>query len=331
MITGRILSRLPRTTVEDDLYWLRAFSALAGFLTLWVAWLGARECLGALGGATVVMLLALHPQFAIVSTAASPDAIVNLAGACVWWQAAVAMKRTRMLPLAPMWAAAIVATWMDRMGVPLLAFAVCVSAVVGIARVKASPWRLALTISAVAASALAAIAWVLTVFGTFDIDRISAATPLPSLPPWDAFARTSWLIHQSWWFSPGWGRYTPPSWWILIVATLTIVAIAGTARLLIRRSADAPTRKLLALAVIGVALQLAAVHAGIYLRLGVGPQGRYLLPLLVPSLVLLWSGIETWVPHSRRAHAAAALVLLLALLDAAAWMLVAVPAYYDSL
>ena len=45
---------------------LRAISAVFGMLTLWIAWLGARECLGTLGGATVALLLALHPQFAIV-------------------------------------------------------------------------------------------------------------------------------------------------------------------------------------------------------------------------------------------------------------------------
>ena len=127
MAGGRIVSWLPRDTVAEDLYWLRGLSAVAGLLTLWVAWHGARECLGALGGAVVALLVALHPQYAIISTAASPDAFVNLAGAFVWWQAVVTVKRLRLLPLALMWVAATAATSVDRMGTPLLAFALLAS------------------------------------------------------------------------------------------------------------------------------------------------------------------------------------------------------------
>ena len=333
LAAGRILSWLPRVTVVDDLYWLRAFSAIAGLVTLWVAWRGARECLGTLGGATVATLLALHPQFAIVSTAASPDALVNLAGACVWWQAVLTLKRPRVLSLALMWAAAILATSVDRMGAPLLAFALVVSGATGIVRVGAWTWHSALIITTTTAAGLAA-AWWFSAFVTssrFSRALLGNLTPEPGLMTWDSFARLTWLIHQSWWFSPGWGRYALPALWIAVVATVTVSAVTGAARLLVRPGVDAPIRKFVVLAAIGIVLQLAAVFTGIYLRLGVGPQGRYLFPVLVPALVILWSGLAAWVPPPRRAHAAAALVLLLALLDAAAWLLVTVPAYYDSL
>ena len=105
---GRVLRWLPYLSVVNDLYVLRTISAVLGLLTLWVAWLGARECLGALGGATVAVVLALHPQFAIVSTTATPDAMVNLLGACAWWQIAVAFRRKNVLPcLAATWCATI--------------------------------------------------------------------------------------------------------------------------------------------------------------------------------------------------------------------------------
>ena len=48
-----------------------------------VAWRGARAAVGEPGGLIVAFLLAVHPQFAVVATAASPDTLVILAGACV--------------------------------------------------------------------------------------------------------------------------------------------------------------------------------------------------------------------------------------------------------
>ena len=112
---------------------------------------------------------------------------------------------------------------------------------------------------------------------------------------------------------------------------LTAIAAAGTAQRLFRdRALDPQTRMLIALAVIGLAVQVSAVYWNFF-RLGNGAQGKSLFPVLVPCLVLLWSGIETWVPKPHRVHAAAALVLLFALLDAAVWGLVAFPAYSASL
>lgn len=328
LVTGRMLSWLPRMTVVDDLYWLRALSAVAGLLTLWVAWLGARECLGPLGGATAAIVMALHPQFVITSTAASPDALVNLAGACVWWQAAVALRRKQIWPLATMWAAAIAATSVDRMALPLLIFALCASGVVGIARAEGMRWRTALMSAAIAIAGLVAAAWALRRFGTqFDF-TLDLSTTLPVT--WATFLSFNWVLHQTWWFSPGWGMYAPPEWWTAIVAMLTVLAVAGALRRLSKVRVDPPTHRLLALAAVGIAIYLTAVYGGTYFRLGVSAQGRYVFPVLVPSLVILWAGLEAWVPQSRRAHAAAALIVLLAVLDAAAWSLVVVPAYYAS-
>lgn len=328
LVTGRMLSWLPRMTVVDDLYFLRVFSAVAGLLTLWVAWLGARECLGALGGATVAMVMALHPQFAIMSTAASPDSLVNLAGACVWWQASIAVRRKQMWPVATMWAAAIFATSVDRMGVPLLIVALCVSGVVGIARAKGLRWRPALLSAAIAMSGLGAAAWALRRFGTlFDFTLDPSTTVAVT---WTSFLSFNWVMHQTWWFSPGWGLYAPPAWWTVIVAILTVLAVAGALHRPWKAGVDPQTHGLLALAAAGIAIYLTAVYGGTYFRLGVSAQGRYVFPVLVPSLVILWAGLETWVPRSRHAQAAAALIVLLAVLDAAAWSLVVLPAYYAS-
>ena len=331
LLAGRLLSWMPRLTIVDDLYVLRSLSAIFGMLTLWVAWLGARECLGTMGGATVTALLALHPQFAVVATAAAADALVNLLGACVWWQTAVAVRRRdRFLPLAGVWGAAIAAASADRMGVPLLALALIASIVVLATRIE----RFTRSAAAVfVLLALAAAAWALGAAGeTYGL--ASAFTgdwlPVPEARSWDFWGRFTSFVHQSWWFSLGWVRYAPPSWWVAVATTLTALAAAGTGRQLISaRPLDVQRRNLVALAVLGVGLQVAAVY-WTYFRLGHGAQGKSLFPVLIPSLVLLWGGIETWVPTPLRAHAAAALVVLLALLDAAVWGLVAIPAYYAS-
>src|SRR5687768_2873206 len=83
---GWLLSLGPRGAVERDLYVMRIMSMLFGAGTLWVGFLASRLALDHLGAATVPALLAVHPQFALASTTAGPDALVYLAGAIVWWQ-----------------------------------------------------------------------------------------------------------------------------------------------------------------------------------------------------------------------------------------------------
>ena len=329
VVAGRLLSWLPRLSVVDDLYILRGVSALFGLLTLWFAWLGARQFFGTLGGATVTVLLALHSQFAVVSTAAAADALVNLLGAVLWWQTVLAVKRNDgLLPLIGVWASAIVAASTDRMGVPLLVFALIVSIVVA-RRTKGLVRPAVVGVGL----ALVAAAWAVGASGeTYNLR--SAFTegwlPVPAARHWSFFGTFTSFVHQSWWFSLGWVRYAPPPWWTMVVVVLTGIAVVGTGRRLVGGGApEAGTRTLIALAAIGVALQLSALY-WTYFRLGHGAQGKSLFPVLIPCLVLLWSGIEMWVPKPHRVHAAAALVLLFALLDAAAWGLVALPAYYAS-
>ena len=242
-------------------------------LTLWIAWLGARECLGTLGGATVALLLALHPQFAIVSTAAAADGLVNLFGACLWWQTAVAVRRDHsLLQLIGVWGAALAAASADRMGVPLLAFALLVSVVVIARRTESFPRPAAVLFVGLA---LLAAAWAFRTSGaTYDLR--SAFTQdwllVPAARNLSFFGTFTSFVHQSWWLSLGWVRYAPPSWWAMIVVTLTAIAAVGTGRQLVSRGAlDAGRRILIALAVAGVALQVSAVY-WTYFRFGHGAQ-----------------------------------------------------------
>lgn len=115
------------------------------------------------------------------------------------------------------------------------------------------------------------------------------------------------------------------------MGVITLAAASGLVRRWREIALAAHTRTLLALAVASVSVQAAAVY-WTFFRLGNGPQGRYLFPVLVPTLILLWVGLEAWIPRSQRAYAAAAagVVLVFAALDSAVWLLVAIPAYYAS-
>jgi len=337
LVTGRVLSWLPRLTLIEDLYAMRVLSAALAILTLFVAWLTAHRTLAPSAAAMIACLLALHPQFAIISAAATPDAMVNLLGACVWWQAACGVADRRvLLALALMWTAAVAAAAVDRMGVPLVAVASIVSLVATVRRASLRrPWMMFGTSTAVfVILALAALVAALAAFGgSYALGHVFAGgwAPVPGAITWDRFVRFTWRLHEGWWYALGWGRYPPPVWWSAISAALTLAAVVGVGRRLFGDAIlDRRTRTLLVLAAISIAIQLAAVY-WTFFRMGRGAQGRYLFPFLVPSLILLWVGIEAWVPRSRRMYAAAALIFLFALLDAAGWILVVIPAYYASL
>jgi hypothetical protein len=332
-VAGRLLRWFPRLSVVEDLYLLRGLAAIFGLLTIWAAWLAARESLGE-GGAIVPVLLALHPQFVTVSAAATPDAMANLLGAFMWWQTAVVVRTGFLLPLAGVWAAALAAASADRMGVPLLAVALLVSLVVVRRRmpqpiVKTSLARTA----AVVAIVFAMSVWIIDTFGnTYNVRGMVFRSwmPVPDALRWDFFQGFTSFVHQSWWFSLGWVRYGPPSWWVAACVALTAIALIGAYRRIAGRGDDPATRTILLLAAAAVALQLFAVYMT-YFRLGNGAQGKSLFPVLIPCLLLLSAGVEGLVPRARLLHVAAALVLVFALLDAAAWGLVAIPAYYASL
>ena len=148
--------------------------------------------------------------------------------------------------------------------------------------------------------------------------------PVVAAQSWDFFGRFSAVLFRTWWFALGWARYFAPSWWMVVAATLVLVAVVGV----VRRFAgtDAPTRTWMTLATAVIGVQVLAVY-WTFFRAAVGPQGRYLFPVMVPTLLLLWVGIEACTPVRYRRYAAVGLVFLFALLDSAAWLLVGLPVY----
>ena len=322
---GAMLSLASGMPVVNDLYLMRAFSAALAMLTLLIARCGARESLGETGGAVVVVLLALHPQFAVVSTTAGPDALVNLAGACVWWQGMRAVRGPNLLgPSTAAWAAAVSGATADRMGVPLLVMA-CALSVIAILYTGLRRSTVALLVSA--GSLLAASLWLLEMYlNTFGMYQMrNLVIPVPEAQTWDFVVRFTSVLFRSWWSSLGWLRYSPPSWWVTIALVLSLAAIAGAVRRAVRPD-DAWTRTVVGVAALMVLIQVATVY-WVYFRIAAGPLGRHLFPSMVPALVFLWVGIEAWAPTRYRPHLAIGMAVTFALLDSAVWTLVAVPAY----
>lgn len=312
-----------------QLHAMRLVSALATLVALWFVWSGTRALLSDRAAQVVTAVMALHPQFAFVSTSASPDAVVNLAGAIVWRQSAIVLTTSRAgLDMAALWTAAVVGFSIRRMGAPLLVTA----AVVTIAAIGGDFFRrrsLASVRPLVLAGA--AVALVLTaVLGTeagrafawvqFDPRQALAATVerADALPPFfDMFYRTFWL-------SAGWLRHAGPEWWHLGTVALVAIAAAG----LVARVVSTPGDRALWLAAAVVAVQMAAVVAYYFGIVRSGPQGRYLFPVLPAIACLIWIG---WNAAAGRIgagrYAPAALVLAVACLNATAWLFVVLPAY----
>jgi hypothetical protein len=321
---GGALSVAPQMSVEADMYAMRSVSAALAILTLWLAWLGAREALGEMAGAVVVLLLALHPQFAIVSVAAGPDALVNAAGACLWWQAMRALKRPRYLvSLAGVWAAGMAAALSDRMGVPLLGAALMVSVIVLARRTRHLLITAAMTVAVGAGTA--ACLWFVA-----DLRRALLSTfgqglmPVPGARTWDYISRWTAAYFSGWWFLLGWARFEAPGWWLVLALALCAASAWGVTR----QAADgsAAVRTVILLAVLTLMIQVAAEY-WTFLRIQNGPLGKHLLPFVVPSLVLIWAGIDAVVPARYQRHAAYGLVLCFAALDSLAWIFVALPIY----
>ena len=333
---ARFLAVFRPLSIEGDLYLLRTMSALLGLLTLWVAWLAARESLGALGGATVAMLLALHPQFTIVSTSAASDALANLLAALAWWQVArIVRGRTVGVSVAVMWCVILAAAIVDRMAVPIIFTAGLASIValwtrLGPIRAPLAMVTLGCLLTIAAWNAPWAPAILQESLRSYHWGQLFSVSIDPAALTWDLFSKFTAFLHQSWWFSLGWGRYAPPSGWMGLLTMLTLVAACGIVRRLFARTVvDGSTRGIIVLALATLAAQAGAVY-WMYYRFANGSQGKSLFPALVPTLLLLWVGVAAWVPERYRSTAAAALVAVLALFDLSVWTLVAIPAYYAS-
>jgi hypothetical protein len=329
----RAVAALFRTLGTDDvlrqLYAMRGVSAIAALLTIWCVWAGARALLDPRAALVITALVALHPQFVLVSTTASPDALVNLAGAVVWWQSALLLASgVTVASLAMLWIAAAMAFVIRRMGAPLLV----VSGAVTIFVVSRDLWLKRAWRSTLAAVAAGAVLLVVAApmlgtdasraLGWIQFDRARALSTIAANS--ERLGGFFEMMFRTFWLAAGWLRYVGPPWWHAVTVALCAVAAIGLVRLVAtRRHGQA-----FWLSIGAASLQIAAVVAYYFGILQSGPQGRYLFPVLPAIFCLLWLGWHAAVGGEKRpAFAALSLVVVMAVLNTSAWAFVILPAY----
>ena len=333
-------------SVVGQMYAMRALSLLAAMITLVCVWAASRLWLDTHVALGIPLLLALLPQFVIVSTTASPDAAANLAGAVVWWSAVRLLARpAAVAPLMVLWSAAILGFFIRRMAAPLLPAALLVTAIVYIRQFRSGSVtpglrRFAYAFVVVVAAAVAAWRMIpddldvrrMTWRSSTLLDVLSGLQAIrfdPQLAAETVVGRFDALpaffagLFQSFWLSAGWVRYFAPPTWYMSLGVLSLVAGVGIA-LPRRGGAD---WSVVAVAAVLVLLQLSAVVIYYLGIMKAGPQGRYLFPVLPACLSLLWVGSLRLFPAQRRTVAAVVLLAAFAVFNVAAWTLVLIPAY----
>jgi hypothetical protein len=229
-----------------------------------------------------------------------------------------------------LWAAAISAFLIRRMGAPLIIVAAILTIAQFVRTITRRTRRAVLEAAAIGLALPVGIGavWPLLPpdvhrgFTWLQFDMAGAArtvaTNASQLP---AFFHT---LLTTFWLSAGWLRYPGPSWWHALTVAIAVVALGGLLRHV--RSGNVPSVFWLATAM--VLLQLAAV---VIYELGIlhsGPQGRYLFPVLPAIFTLMWLGWRNIVvAPEHEPLAAVALVGLVAGLNVTSWTLVILPAY----
>ena len=315
-------------SVLPQLYVMRLLSALSALLTAICVWLGTRLLTDSRSATVVTALLALHPQFILVSTSASADALVNLAGGLFWWRAAAVLTSVPTATnIGLMWGAAAVAFLVRRMGAPLLIIAACVTGAALVVALTRRRWGLAAAgiVALVVASAVRPLwtalpanvhqAWTATYF-PWDAALVGLATRS------DQISGVLETVFRSFWLTAGWMRYSAPLWWQAVTVFVTAVSSAGLLLGWRRRE-----RAAYWLGLTMVAVQLVVIVTFSVGRAQAEGQGRYLFPVLPATLVLIWIGWSTVLGSSRQPFAAVSLIALMAFLNFTAWTVVILPAY----
>jgi hypothetical protein len=323
-----VLRLVPTSGIEAEYVTLRWLSVVLSLAALICGWAGTLRLFGPLAATGTVALAALNPQFLLSALTVSPDALINLCGAVIWWQVAT-LKDTAGWPQARSAAlvltAGLVAALSKRNGIPVLTVAiVAVAWVAGrslLLRVGTLPPVAALLMVLAGGAALAWVAWrepaerLLTFWSyLFVLRRTASDIDLSSL--WFVVTRA---IDASWLWA-GWMRFPAPDWWFWIVRAVTVLGLGSAFVLTVRRRL--PHAGWAWLFVVPQAAALASLF-----MLSAGPQGRYFFGAFVPTMTLMWLGLVMGLPQPLRARATVMIVGLIAALDATGFGLVLIPAY----
>ncbi len=313
-------------------YALRWMALGLAVLTLLCVWAGSRRLFGTWVAVGATLLLALHPQFVLFSTAVNPATLVNLCGSVFWWLGARLLTGGSTISSGiGLVVVTVIALFTKRAGAPLLVMLVAVPMVAWfLGRHRA--WRV--TWPAVAATVgCLGLAGLVAAFRFGDeFNRLGEHWAYALTWSWAERAR-DWLFFRrftaklldSAWLVAGWLRYPAPSEWLMLLRLLTIAAMVGCL-VGARRSDLAPWRAGLALGGALVMIQTAGVYVGIYMN-GYGPQGHYLFPAVGPFMALFWVGIHSWWPRRYWPAVTVAVTAFLVAFDAVGWACVIIPAF----
>ena len=333
--TAAVFRSLGVESLQAQFDALRRLSAVFGVLTLWCAWAGTRRLFGPSVADLSAAVIAIHPQFALVSTSVGPGAVVSFFGAMVWWQGAVVLTAGRLSAAALLWASAALGALAKRDGLPLVVMAAVITSL-GLLR-GIHPARFGAR-ALMAASLAVGLAAVGAVLAADEVSRIVDTLPLllfdrsldPESATWAYFGRFSLLLVDSAWLFAGWMRYPAPPLWVLTVRVLMALSAGG---LLIlawqhrRRLSTVWTPPYgIWLPLVLVAIQVSAIYA-VHFRLNVSPQGRYLFSVIAPMVVVFWIGLRSWWPRRAWPLVAGGLVAALLLLDVVGWSALLIPLY----
>jgi len=311
---------------------LRVLSVVLAIITLAVGWAGTRLLFGPEIAAGAAAIGALHPQFLLAAVSVNSDALLNVCGAFVWWQAArVITGRQRAFSLALLLIGAAAALFTKRLGTVLVAVAATVAA----ASLFTYRWRRLerrdLVMAGVLGGAGAAVLVGVTLVFGGEVDAwaryvgnaLTIRRPLETATIAEAFNFLRMTVDYSWLIA-GWLRFEPPDAWIWMSRLLIIGGMAGAAVVLFESGADRPR---FVMAWFFVAAQVTAMLFAVFWTIPSAPQARYLFPVFAPITVLLYVGLKRSVPRTFHQHWPVALVLVLAAMDVTGFTTVHIPTY----
>lgn len=329
LAAGWLTTWFPDPAVVNQLYALRALSLASAVAALLCAWTATMRLLGPRDATLVTALLALHPQFLLVSATANPDAIVNFWGALLWWQTVELLRGERpMRALILLWVAAFGAALTKRLGITLVGHAAIVTAAYLFFADVPREHRL----RALAALAVVGIGGVLAaLIGTGEFQRVLLKATIelnafvaPRAGSVDYLLDFTRDLFRSSWLMAGWMRYPAPPEWFVLAGAIVAAGLLGVPRALAR--AQRGERLVLLVGAFMLLVQTAAIYA-MFFRLDRGSQGRYLMPLAVPAITLMWAGVRAWSGPREAVWLRPALIGAMAVLDLTGWTVVLLPAF----
>lgn len=311
---------------------LRVVSVGLSLLALAFGWAGARVLLGPDTALGVTAAASLHPQFLLTAISVNADALLNVWGALAWWQAARLFSGgPQAFSLVLMVVAAVAAVLTKRLGVILLVIA-GITAVVwllitGERRITRRELRLALfgavTALVVGAAGLLAFDREFARLPMIWRQALTLRRPLQEATTGETVTALRSMIDY-WWLTAGWLRFPAPDGWFWAARGLTIVGLGGAALAVIQSPA---LRRQLWIPWLFVVPHVVTVFSVVLWTVQTAPQGRYLFPVIIPTIALIYVGLMYVVPRSVRPYWPVVLLAGLLAMDLLGFTTVIIPAY----